>query len=201
MLGFKKQSPAPPAPANPASSEREAPVVTKDSPPPSSAPPAPEPVVAPAQAPVPKLEVHPGTSIAADTKIRGDLKTDTSLSVAGVVEGNLDAAGPVLISGSARVQGDVIASDISVEGLVEGNVTATGKLTITATGTVLGDITVRSLLILEGGTLQGQCHMGEQSRDETVQVTSSPVPVVAKPDALAKQKPKQAAAPVADATG
>lgn len=102
----------------------------------------------------------PQNFITDDTTVKGNITTAGSLTIAGAVEGNVSAAGEVVILEDAVIKGDVSGPDVRVQGKVEGRVNATGRLVITTSGTVSGDISVRALLIEEGGTLQGQCSMG-----------------------------------------
>ncbi len=96
-----------------------------------------------------------------DTTIRGDVTTASSLSIAGVIEGDLTAGGEVVVLEDALIKGNISGPDVRVAGKVEGRVNASGKLVISSVGQVTGDIAVRALLIEDGGTLQGQCQMGE----------------------------------------
>jgi len=99
--------------------------------------------------------------ITEDTTIRGSVTTASSLTVAGAVEGDINAGGEVKILEDALVKGDVSGPNVVVSGKVEGRIVASGRLVIGAAGEVRGDISVRSLLIEEGGTLEGQCSMGK----------------------------------------
>ena len=98
--------------------------------------------------------------IAEDTTIKGSVTTASSLTVAGAIEGDVNAGGEVKVLAEATVRGDISGPSVIVAGKVEGRIIASGRLLITSTGNVIGDIAVRSLLIEEGGTLQGQCAMG-----------------------------------------
>jgi cytoskeletal protein CcmA (bactofilin family) len=102
----------------------------------------------------------PQNYIAEDTTIKGNITTASSLTVAGAIEGDVNAGGDVSILPDANVRGDVSGPTVTVSGKVEGRVSASGRLVITSRGHVHGDIAVRALLIEEGGTLQGQCTMG-----------------------------------------
>jgi cytoskeletal protein CcmA (bactofilin family) len=102
----------------------------------------------------------PSNYIAEDTTIKGTIATASSLTIAGAIEGDINAGGEVQVLAEATVRGDISGPSIIISGRVEGNINASGRLLITSTGHVLGDICVRSLLIEEGGTLQGQCAMG-----------------------------------------
>ncbi|MEE9385672.1 MAG: polymer-forming cytoskeletal protein [Nannocystaceae bacterium] len=140
--------------------------------PPLQAMPAPTPPTRSIQ-PTP-LAAPRGTEIAADTRILGDIKADSGLSVAGEVRGNIEADGVITVQESATIKGDVHGTDVVVRGKVEGQVIASAKLTISTTGLVVGDIEVRSLLIEDGGTLQGQCRMGA-TRSEATAATPPPI--------------------------
>ncbi|HWB78997.1 MAG TPA: polymer-forming cytoskeletal protein [Nannocystaceae bacterium] len=102
----------------------------------------------------------PQNYIAEDTTIKGSITTASSLTVAGAIEGDINAGGDVTILPDANVRGDVSGPTVTISGKVEGRVSASGRLLITSKGHVHGDIAVRALLIEEGGTLQGQCSMG-----------------------------------------
>jgi len=102
----------------------------------------------------------PSNFIAEDTTIKGSITTASSLTIAGAIEGDVNAGGEVNVLGDAIVRGDISGPSVVVAGKVDGRINASGRLLITASGHVTGDIAVRSLLIEEGGTLQGQCAMG-----------------------------------------
>ena len=103
---------------------------------------------------------NPTNYITEDTTIKGSITTASSLTVAGAVEGDINAGGEVIILDDAFVRGDVSGPNVRIQGKVEGRIVASGRLVISSAGSVMGDISVRSLLIEEGGTLQGECHMG-----------------------------------------
>jgi cytoskeletal protein CcmA (bactofilin family) len=102
----------------------------------------------------------PSNFIAEDTTIKGSITTASSLTIAGAIEGDVNAGGEVNVLADAFVRGDISGPTVVIAGKVDGRINASGRLLITASGHVTGDIAVRSLLIEEGGTLQGQCAMG-----------------------------------------
>jgi cytoskeletal protein CcmA (bactofilin family) len=101
-----------------------------------------------------------GAFLTEDTTLHGNLSSQSDVTIAGVVRGNIDARGGVTILADAEVDGDVTGGDVRVAGAVRGRVRAAGRLVISASGSVVGDVHVRALSIEVGGTLQGQCHMG-----------------------------------------
>ncbi len=103
---------------------------------------------------------NPQNYITEDTTIKGSITTASSLTIAGAIEGDVNAGGEITVLDDALVKGDISGPNVKILGKVEGRVNATGRLEISATGQVMGDISVRALHIEEGGTLQGECNMG-----------------------------------------
>src|SRR5687768_701195 len=93
--------------------------------------------------------------ITEDTTIKGNITTASSLTVAGAIEGDVNAGGEIAVLADAVIKGDVSGPNLKIDGKVEGKITASGRLVIASSGKVYGDISVRSLLIEEGGTLEG----------------------------------------------
>ena len=129
--------------------------------------------------------------ITEDTTIKGTVTTASSLTIAGAIEGDVNAGGDIEVLEDAMVKGDLSGPNVKIDGTVEGRITASGRLVIGAGGQVHGDISVRSLLIEEGGTLEGQCHMARSSDgaattspttpSKTSTSTPPPIPVPAPP--------------------
>jgi cytoskeletal protein CcmA (bactofilin family) len=114
---------------------------------------------------------NPQNYITEDTTIKGTITTASSLTIAGAIEGDVNAGGEITVLDDALVKGDVSGPNVKIQGKVEGRVSATGRLVISSSGQVVGDISVRSLLIEEGGTLQGECNMGGSSSKPKPSVT------------------------------
>ncbi len=98
------------------------------------------------------------TVIGPNTYIKGEIQGDGGIRVEGVVEGNIDTTGNLIITESAKVLAEIKANNISIAGAVRGNITA-NRVEILDTGRVWGDLTIKSLLINEGAYLRGQTFM------------------------------------------
>ncbi|MBI4913289.1 MAG: polymer-forming cytoskeletal protein [Acidobacteria bacterium] len=81
----------------------------------------------------------------------------TSLRIEGTVEGTVHSEGEVTIAPSGLVTGTVHAKHLIVTGKAEGLFKIEQCLEIHGTGCVEGDVEVGSLVVDEGGTLQGTC--------------------------------------------
>lgn len=99
-----------------------------------------------------------GTNIPENTTLKGELKCDGNLHIGGLVDGQVECAGSVVISESAVVKADVRARKVSVLGTVEGSIQA-DTVEILNGGRILGDVDVIDLLLDEGGIVRGHVIM------------------------------------------
>ncbi len=104
--------------------------------------------------PVPSVTAE--TVLAQHTTFEGKLKSEGNLRFDGVLEGELTVNGDVVVGEHGNVRGNIQATNVIVAGKVFGNVDTKGRLEILSTGRLHGDISVGSLIIDEGGVLQGK---------------------------------------------
>ncbi len=97
--------------------------------------------------------------IAAGVEIKGDIISQSSIRVDGVVDGKINIKGDLILGEKGHIKGDINISNIIVAGTVEGTIKADGRLEITASGKIYGDIACSTLSIEEGGILQGSSQM------------------------------------------
>ena len=99
------------------------------------------------------------TVVASGTSITGTMKGEGIIQVEGVVEGEIDLKGAVIVAPSGLVSGPVTADVIRIAGRVEGVVSARDHLFIEKTGSLQGDFTSVSLVVEDGGRLNGTASM------------------------------------------
>ena len=110
-----------------------------------------EPVSAPAPAKT------GSTVIAQGITFTGTLRGEGVVQVEGVVEGEFDMTGAVIVAESGLIRGPVAADVVRVAGRVEGNVHAREHMRLESSGSLDGDVTTASLVVEDGGTLNGRC--------------------------------------------
>ncbi len=98
------------------------------------------------------------STIGPNTYVKGDIQGDGGLRIDGIVEGNIELTGNLVITESAKVVAEVKANNISIAGALQGNITA-NRVEILETGRVWGDMTVKALLVNEGAYFRGQTIM------------------------------------------
>lgn len=98
------------------------------------------------------------TLLGKETLWKGEIHAGgNSLRVEGTVEGTIHSDGEVTVAPSGVVNGTINARHLIVTGRVEGVFRISECLEIHGTGCVEGDVEVGSLVVDEGGTLQGTC--------------------------------------------
>jgi len=95
-------------------------------------------------------------------RIVGDIESNGVIKVEGVVQGSVRGARQLLLGKGGTIHGDVFATDIVLGGTVVGNVVASERVEVQGTSSVEGDIHTKSMVVYEGGTINGAVRMGEQ---------------------------------------
>ena len=108
----------------------------------------------------PTTGAEAGTSvIAPGMKVVGDLETSGILKIDGTVQGSIRGARQVMLGRSGVIQGDVQAEEVILGGRVVGTVTATERVEIQSNSVIEGDVHTRSIVVFEGGLLNGNVRM------------------------------------------
>jgi cytoskeletal protein CcmA (bactofilin family) len=113
----------------------------------------------PQREPPPAMTDKVETVIGANVIVKGTFVAQGSMRIDGVIEGDIQAKGNVIVGEGAKVVANIVANHVSVAGMVKGNVTAAGRLEFTAKGRVWGDIIAQSLAVDEGGVLSGRSQL------------------------------------------
>ena len=103
------------------------------------------------------------TVVAFGATVVGTIRGRGVVKVKGTVEGEINLEdGAVLIEPGGLVKGPVTAGTISIAGTIEGVVNAVEHLIIKKTGSLQGDFTTVSLVVEDGGRLNGTATMPER---------------------------------------
>ena len=99
------------------------------------------------------------TLITQGVTIKGTVEGEGVVQVEGVVEGEFSMVGAVIVADTGVVRGPITADVVRVAGKVEGNVTAREHMRLEQTGTLIGDVATASLVVEDGGCLNGRSTM------------------------------------------
>lgn len=87
--------------------------------------------------------------------------------IGGIVQGELQSEGLLIIEDGARVEGLVEADEIVVQGKVEGKTVVSKRIEFTSTGKFTGELFAPRLFVTEGAKINGQLTMKEESHEST----------------------------------
>lgn len=117
------------------------------------------------------------TLLGEGTRWQGEIQAGPDgLRVEGLVEGTVISEGQVVVAPTGIIKGTVHAKHLTVRGRVEGVVKVTGCLEILGTGWVEGEVELVTLVVDEGGMLQGTCQLPPRPKQ------AEPVPFVPRRD-------------------
>ena len=91
--------------------------------------------------------------------LAGDLDTSGSLRIDGKLEGNIRRADTVVLGVGATMSGDIHAREVVIGGSIAGNIHATERVELQATAIVTGDVLTQTILVQEGGVVNGRVLM------------------------------------------
>lgn len=123
------------------------------------------------------------TLLGEGTRWQGDIHAGPNgLRVEGEVEGSILSEGQVVVAPTGLVKGTIQAKHLTVNGRVEGIIKVAGCLEILKTGWVEGEVEMGSLVVDEGGVIQGTCQL--PARPKAVE----PVPLVPRRDERVQER-------------
>lgn len=91
--------------------------------------------------------------------VTGDIETSGSVRIDGRLDGSVRRADVVVVGAGATVSGDIHAREVIVGGALHGNVHASERVELQATAIVTGDLITQSVLMAEGGVVNGRVLM------------------------------------------
>ena len=88
--------------------------------------------------------------------IKGEVRAQEPLTIAGHVSGSIDVSGhPLTVTEAAHIDAEVKAHTIVIGGAVEGKLTAEERIVVQQTATLDGEVTAPALTVHDGAMVQG----------------------------------------------
>lgn len=109
-------------------------------------------------------------------RIEGDLATDGTVRIEGMISGTIKAGKAVVLGQTGEVVGDIYTRDAVIGGRVQGTLVADSRLELQSSCVVEGEIRARAshLHLEEGATFNGQIRMIDS--DEPIQTDRAAAP-------------------------
>jgi cytoskeletal protein CcmA (bactofilin family) len=101
-------------------------------------------------------------ALTSGSKIVGNITADSDFRIDGLIEGELNCSGKVVIGEAGRVKGTIICQQAEILGLLEGKVTCHQQLSLRASGKIHGDVQTKTLIVEPGALFNGTCAMGAE---------------------------------------
>jgi cytoskeletal protein CcmA (bactofilin family) len=102
--------------------------------------------------------------------LTGELEFKHTLRIDGNFYGKIRSKDHLIVGENGIVEGEIDVGILSVMGTVKGVVIIQERLEIQKGGRVFADVITPSLLVLEGGLLQGNCEMDFKKKGQENQV-------------------------------
>ena len=106
-------------------------------------------------------------ALTAGSKIVGNITADSDFRIDGLIEGDLQCTGKVVIGEAGRVKGTISCQNAEILGLMEGKITCSQQMSLRASGKIQGDVLTKTLIVESGAIFNGTCAMGG-AKAETV---------------------------------
>ena len=90
------------------------------------------------------------TVIATGVTMSGTLRGEGVIQVEGIVEGEIDLKGAVIVTPTGHIKGPVAADTVHIAGCIMGDVMARDHMRLEKTGSLEGDVTTVSLVVEDG---------------------------------------------------
>jgi len=105
------------------------------------------------------------------TKIIGNIETNGDIRIDGIIEGDIQSKGKVVIGPNGTVKGEIKCNNCEVSGSINGKLNVSELLSLKASSNITGDIKTGKLTIEPGALFTGSCSM-----DNGTPATSVTVP-------------------------
>ena len=98
-------------------------------------------------------------SLTKGTKIIGTIITDDDIRIDGVVEGDLQCKGKVVIGQQGLLKGNIECQNAEILGKTQGKITCHDLLVLRQTSQIIGDVITQTLIVEAKAVFNGTCKM------------------------------------------
>ena len=99
-------------------------------------------------------------ALTAGSKIVGNIMADSDFRIDGLIEGEINCTGKIVIGEAGRVKGTIVCQNAEILGLMDGKITCHQQLSLRASGKIQGDVHTKTLIVEPGALFNGTCSMG-----------------------------------------
>ena len=103
--------------------------------------------------------------IATGTKVVGSLTSEGDIRIDGIIEGDVEASGKVVVGKSGEIHGSLKSANAYFEGKFTGKLNLSGTLTLKPSAHIEGDVSIEKLAVEPGATFNVTCVMKSTVKD------------------------------------
>jgi len=93
------------------------------------------------------------------TVFNGSIKAKTDIRIDGILEGDVETVGRIIIGKEASVKGKILCANADIEGVFKGNLTVSGTLSLKTGSNVEGEVFIQKLIVDSGAIFNANCSM------------------------------------------
>lgn len=99
-------------------------------------------------------------ALTAGSKIIGTVIADSDIRIDGVIEGELQCSGKVVIGEKGFMKGSVACLNAEIFGRLDGKIDVKQSLALRSTGNIKGEVKTQTLIVEPKAIFNGTCSMG-----------------------------------------
>ena len=99
-------------------------------------------------------------ALTAGSKIVGNISADSDYRIDGLIEGELQCSGKVVIGEAGKIKGTVVCQNAEILGLLDGKISCSQQLSLRSSGKIQGEVHTKTLIVEPGALFNGTCSMG-----------------------------------------
>ena len=107
-------------------------------------------------------------ALTAGSKIVGTVVADADYRIDGLIDGDLQCAGKVVIGEAGKVKGTIACQNAEILGLLEGKINCQQQLSLRSSGKIEGEVQTKTLIVEPGAIFNGSCSMGKEKATPSV---------------------------------
>ena len=105
-------------------------------------------------------------ALTSGSKIVGTITADSDYRIDGLIEGDLQCTGKVVIGEEGKVKGTITCQNAEILGYLNGKISCHQQLSLRSTGKIDGEVKTKTLIVEPGAVFNGSCSMAAQKAAE-----------------------------------
>lgn len=104
-------------------------------------------------------------ALTAGSKIIGTIIADSDIRIDGIVEGDLNCSGKVVIGEKGKIKGTIACQNAEIMGHLDGKIDVKSTLALRSTGNIKGEVTTQTLIVEPNAIFNGSCSMAQKAAE------------------------------------